>query len=73
MKIFKTNGIHCWSTGQWYRSGKKLKLKLDSFALILVDYNLADMVGEEVLSKIKANGGSYRKAILMSGDNNLKG
>ena len=31
------------------------------------------MVGEEVLSKIKANGGSYRKAILMSGDNNLKG
>ena len=41
--------------------------------LILVDYNLADMVGEEVLSKIKANGGFYRKAILMSGDNNLKG
>ena len=71
MKLFKTSRIHCWSNGQWYCKLKKLKS--DSFELILVDYNLPNIIGEEILSKIKANGGSYGKAVLMSGDDTLKG
>ena len=49
------------------------KLKSASFDLILVDFNLPDMEGDKVLATIKANGGSYGKAVLMSGDDNLKG
>ena len=49
------------------------KLKSASFDLILIDYNLGDMQGDEVLAKIKGNGGSYGKAVLMSGDDALKG
>ena len=48
------------------------KLKSGSFDLILVDFNLPDMEGDKVLAQIKANGGSYGKAVLMSGDDNLK-
>ena len=39
----------------------------------MVDFNLPDMEGDKVLATIKANGGSYGKAVLMSGDDNLKG
>ena len=49
------------------------KLKSSSFDIIMVDFNLPDMEGDKVLAKIKANGGSYGKAVLMSGDDNLKG
>ena len=49
------------------------KLKSASFDLILIDYNLGDMQGDNVLEQIKANGGSYGKAVLMSGDDALKG
>ncbi len=49
------------------------KLKGGSYDLILVDFNLPDMVGDQVLAKIKENGGSYGKAVLMSGDDALKG
>ena len=31
------------------------------------------MVAEEILPKIKANGGCYGKAVLMNRDDNLKG
>ena len=48
------------------------KLKSGPFDLILVDFNLPDMAGDQVLAKIKENGGSYGKAVLMSGDDNLK-
>ena len=48
------------------------KLKNNSFDLILIDFNLPDMEGEQVLSKIKENGGKYGKSVLMSGDENLK-
>ena len=48
------------------------KFNSQQFDLILVDFNLPDIVGDEILAKIKANCGSYRKAVLMSGDNNLK-
>ena len=43
------------------------KLKSASFDLILVDFNLPDMEGDKVFATIKANGGSYGKAVLMSG------
>ena len=49
------------------------KLKSASFDLILIDFNLGDMQGDQVLAKIKENGGSYGKAVLMSGDDGLKG
>ena len=49
------------------------KLKSASFDLILIDFNLGDMQGDQVLAKIKENGGSFGKAVLMSGDDNLKG
>ena len=49
------------------------KLKSASFNLILIDFNLPDMEGDKVLAQIKGNGGSYGKAVLMSGDDNLKG
>ena len=49
------------------------KLKSASFDLILIDYNLGDMQGDEVLAQIKGNGGSYGKAVLMSGDDALGG
>ena len=49
------------------------KLKGGSYDLILVDFNLPDMEGDQVLAKIKENGGSYGKAVLMSGDDGLKG
>ena len=49
------------------------KLKSASFDLVLIDYNLGDMQGDQVLAKIKENGGSYGKAVLMSGDDGLKG
>ena len=49
------------------------KLKGGAFDLIMVDFNLPDMEGDKVLAKIKENGGSYGKACLMSGDDNLKG
>jgi len=49
------------------------KLKSSSFDLILIDFNLPDMEGDKVLAKIKENGGSYGKSVLMSGDDNLKG
>ena len=48
------------------------KSKSGPFDLILVDFNLPDMAGDQVLAKIKENGGSYGKAVLMSGDDNLK-
>ena len=49
------------------------KLKSSSFDLVLIDYNLGDLQGDQGLSKIKENGGSYGKAVLMSGDDALKG
>ena len=49
------------------------KLKSGAFDLVLIDYNLGDMQGDEVLAKIKENGGSYGKAVLMSGDEALRG
>ena len=49
------------------------KLKSASFDLILIDFNLGDMQGDQVLAQIKGNGGSFGKAVLMSGDDNLKG
>ena len=49
------------------------KLKSASFDLVLIDYNLGDMQGDQVLAKIKENGGSYGKAVLMSGDDSLQG
>ena len=49
------------------------KLKSASFDLILIDFNLGDMEGDKVLATIKGNGGSFGKAVLMSGDESLKG
>ncbi len=49
------------------------KLKSGAFDLVLIDYNLGDMQGDQVLAKIKENGGSYGKAVLMSGDDSLQG
>ena len=48
------------------------KAKSTTFDLILSDFNLPDMEGDKVLAQIKANGSSYGKAVLMSGDDNLK-
>ena len=49
------------------------KLKASSFDLVFIDFNLPDMGGDVVLSKIKENGSNYGKSVLMSGDENLKG
>ena len=48
------------------------KLKSENFDLLFIDFNLPDMGGDEVLSKIKENGSNYGKSVLMSGDENLK-
>ena len=48
------------------------KLKATNFDLVFIDYNLPDMGGDVVLSKIKENGSNYGKSVLMSGDDNLK-
>ena len=48
------------------------KLKASNFDLVFIDYNLPDMGGDAVLSKIKENGSNYGKSVLMSGDENLK-
>ena len=48
------------------------KLKSSNYDLIFIDFNLPDMGGDQVLSKIKENGSNYGKSVLMSGDDNLK-
>ena len=48
------------------------KVKSSTFDLIFIDFNLPDMGGDAVLSKIKENGSNYGKSVLMSGDDNLK-
>ena len=48
------------------------KLKASNFDLVFIDYNLPDMGGDAVLSKIKENGSNYGKSVLMSGDENLE-
>ena len=48
------------------------KLKSSDFDLVFIDFNLPDMGGDQVLSKIKENGSNYGKFVLMSGDDNLK-
>ena len=48
------------------------KLKANNFDLVFIDFNLPDMGGDQVLSKIKENGGNFGKSVLMSGDENLK-
>ena len=49
------------------------KLKSSDFDLVFIDFNLPDMGGDQVLSKIKENGSNYGKSVLMSGDENFKG
>ena len=49
------------------------KLKSASFDLVLIDYNLGDMQGDQVLAKIKENGGSYGKAVSLQGQYEGKG
>ena len=48
------------------------KLKSSDFDLVFIDFNLPDMGGDQVLSKIKENVSNYGKSVLMSGDDNLK-
>ena len=48
------------------------KLKTNNYDLVFIDFNLPDMGGDQVLSKIKENGSNYGKSVLMSGDDNLK-
>ena len=47
------------------------KVKASSFDLVFIDFNLPDMGGDAVLSKIKESGSNYGKSVLMSGDENL--
>ena len=48
------------------------KLKSSNYDLIFIDFNLPDMGGDQVLSKIKENGSNCGKSVLMSGDENLE-
>ena len=47
------------------------KLKTNNYDLVFIDFNLPDMGGDAVLSKIKESGSNYGKSVLMSGDENL--
>ena len=71
----KTILNQCGLTSESAENGNKgiEKLKNSFFDILFIDFHLPDVEGDKVLAKIKENGGSYGKAVLISGDDKLKG